>query len=78
VYALGYSTTIVPDNSDFTEETDPISGITNLTYIVPFVGNTTIEDSTGNTFVYQYPGKTGNIIPIASALYSQGRIRIEK
>ena len=78
VYALGYSTTIVPNNSDFTSVTDPISGISTLTYIVPFVGNTTIEDSTGNTSVYQYPGKTGNIIPIASALYSQGRIRIEK
>lgn len=78
VYATGYSTTIVPDDSDFTTTTDPISGISYSTFLVPFVGNTTIEDQTGNTSVYQYPGKTGNILPIASALYSQGRIRFDK
>jgi hypothetical protein len=78
VYATGYSTTIVPDNSDFTTTTDPISGISTLTYLVPFSGNTTIQDFSGNTSVYQYPGKTGNIIPAATALYSQGRIRFDK
>ena len=78
VYATGYSTTIVPDNSDFTTVTDPISGISTLTYLVPFVGNTAIEDNTGNASVTQYPGKTGNILPIASALYAQGKIRFDK
>lgn len=80
VFALGYSTTIVPDYpDDFTVQTDPLSGVPTLTFIVPFAGNTMIIDNIANsTPVYQYPGKTGNITALSAASSSQGKIRIEK
>jgi hypothetical protein len=80
VYALGYSTTIVPNHpADFTLQVDPISGITGATFVVPFVGNTVIGDATGlDTAVFQYPGKTGNITVVSAAKLTQAKIRIEK
>ena len=80
VYALGYSTTIVPNYpGDFTVQTDPISGISRSTFLVPFVGNTVIQDNIANsTPVYQYPGKTGSIALTTAATDAQGKVRIEK
>jgi hypothetical protein len=78
VIAFGYSTTIVPNRSQFSNQVDPISGVSKLTYIVPFSGNTVISDSTGNAVVYQYPGKTGTITPLSAALDTSAKIRIEK
>jgi hypothetical protein len=80
VLAVGHSTTIVPDYpSDFAIQTDPISGIGRLSFLVPFVGNTVIQDSIANsTPVYQYPGKTGNITPTTAASDAHGKVRIEK
>jgi hypothetical protein len=80
VLAVGHSTTIVPNYpGDFSIQTDPISGIGRVSFLVPFVGNTLIQDSVANsTPIYQYPGKTGNITPQTAASDAQGKVRIEK
>jgi hypothetical protein len=70
---------IVPSQSDFTTQTDPVSGITGASFIVPFSGNTVIQDYTGNTSTYQTPGITANASPLTiSNAVIDAKVRVDK
>jgi hypothetical protein len=78
IYALGFSSTVVPDTGDYTIEFDPISGISIGTYLRGFVGNTVIGDSSSGTTIFQYPGKSGSLVNATATGRLFCKVRIDK
>ena len=78
IYALGFSSTQVPNTADFTTQVDPISGITGALYTREFVGNTVVIDYSSGSATAQYPGKTGTFSLASATGRLFNKIRIDK
>lgn len=77
IIALGYTSTIVPQSGDFVVTVNPVSGITEVGYNIGFVGNTVIQNSVGNTTIYETPG-ISNVAIGSGTLSALGKIRIDR